>query len=310
MKWYSIINKSDKAEIWIYEEIGENFWTDDGISAKNFQKELSDIKASQIDLHINSPGGLVFDGIAIYNLLKQHPANITTYIDGLAASIASVVALAGNKVIMAENGLFMIHKAIGGVFGNSDDMRDYADKLDKVNGSISTTYISKTKKEESEINDLMAAETWMSAKEALEAGFIDEISGETDMSACTRFIPIMQKARFQHIPMDIAAKNENFTARDIEHILRDGGISVKQAKAILSEGYKEELRDVAPPAEDLRDVDTQAIKPEVDALRDVEPQPKKKDKVTDLLIRAERMAPSLESYKNNENSKEYCILLQ
>ncbi len=77
-QWYKIENKGDKAEIWIYEEIGEDFWSGDGITAKSFQKDLATIKAGQIDLHINSPGGEVFDGITIFNLLKQHPATITT----------------------------------------------------------------------------------------------------------------------------------------------------------------------------------------------------------------------------------------
>ena len=276
-KWYEIINKADKAEIWIYEEIGEDFWTGGGITAKNFQKELSDIKAPRIDLHVNSPGGLVFDGITIYNLLKQHPANVTTYIDGLAASISSVIALAGDKVIMAENALFMIHKASGGIYGNSDDMRYYADMLDKVNGSIATTYISRTKKDESEINDLMAAETWFNAEEALAAGFIDEISGEVDMAACAKFIPVMAKAGFKHVPEGIVANNEKLTAKDAEKALRDAGYSRKQAKEILAKGYQGDLRDAdgpeAPPT-----------------LRDAEQ--KKKDRIADILTRAEIVAPS------------------
>jgi len=283
MKWYNIVNKTDKAEIYIYEDIGEDFWTGGGITAKNFQKELSDIKAPQIDLHINSYGGVVFDGITIYNLLKNHPANITTYIDGIAASIASVIALAGNRVLMADNALFMIHKASGVVFGNSDDMRDFAEKLDKINGSIATTYISKTKKDEAEINDMMAAETWMTAQEALEAGFIDEISGEADMTACAKFIPVMKKAGFKNIPENILNKKEIPKARELEHILRDGGCPEQMAKSILAVGYKGDQRDVAPPA-DQRDV--AAI------------QTPKKDRVSDLLVRAEIAAPS----KNNKQT--------
>lgn len=278
--WFSIVNKSDKAEIWIYEEIGEDFWTGGGITAKNFQKELADIKAGQIDLHINSPGGSVFDGITIYNLLKQHAANITAYIDGLAASIASVIALAGDKVIMAENALFMIHKASGMVMGTSDDMRDFAGKLDKVNDSIATTYTSKTKKDEKEINGLMAAETWMTADEALEMGFIDEIFGEADMAACAKFIPVMQKANFQHIPKEIAAKKEKPSAREAEKALRDVGFNLKQAKAILAEGLRDQ-RDVDPPDPPPAPVNQ----------RDVDP-PKKKDRISDLLTRAEIAAPS------------------
>ena len=276
--WYEIKNKSDKAEIWIYEEIGEDFWTGGGVTAKGFQKELAAIKADKIDLHINSPGGLVFDGITIYNLLKQHPANVTTYIDGLAASIASVIALAGDSVIMAENALFMIHKASGLVMGNSDDMRDFAEKLDKVNTSIATTYISKTGKDEPEINDLMAAETWMTAAEALGFGFVDEVSGEADMAACARFIPVMEKAKFQNIPGCIAKKP---TAREAEKALRDVGFNQKAAKAILAEGFKDEQRDAAPLE----------IEPPEGAQRDVVPP--KKDFIADLLTRAEITAPTI-----------------
>ena len=278
MKWYKIENKTpERAEIWIYEPIGEDFFTGDGITAKGFQKELAEIKAAQIDLHINSPGGLVFDGITIYNLLKQHPANVTTYIDGLAASIASVIALAGDRVVMAENALFMIHKASGMVMGNSDDMRDFADKLDKVNGSIATTYISKTKKDEKEINDLMAAETWLTADEALEMGFVDELAGEMDMAACAKFIPIMAKAGFKHIPKNIAEKKQTPSVKDAEKGLRDAGFSLKQAKTILAKGFPGELRDVVDPEP-------------APAPRDVEP--KKKDRIADLLTRAEMAAPS------------------
>ena len=274
-QWFKIENKSDKAEIWIYEEIGEDFWSGSGITAKSFQKELSEIKAKQIDLHINSPGGLVFDGITIYNLLKQHPASVTTYIDGLAASIASVIALAGDKVVMAENALFMIHKASGMVIGTSDDMRDFAEKLDKVNGSIATTYTSKTKKDESEISAMMAAETWLTADEALDFGFVDEIAGEVDMAACAKFVPAMQKAKFQHIPGSIAAKKEKPTAREAEKALRDVGFNQKQAKAILAAGLKDDQRDADP------------IEPEPpqEPQRDVAPIVMRDDPVADLLVK-------------------------
>jgi ATP-dependent Clp endopeptidase proteolytic subunit ClpP len=277
-KWFDIINKSDKAEVWIYEEIGEDYWTGGGITAKEFQKELSAIKANQIDLHVNSPGGLVFDGITIYNLLKQHPANVTTYIDGLAASIASVIALSGNKVIMAENSLMMIHKASGMIMGNSDDMRDFADKLDKVNSSIAATYISKTKKDENEINNLMSAETWMTADEALQMGFVDEISGEADMAACVKFVPEMTKAGFKNIPQTISGDKKIPTAKDAEKALRDAGYSRKQAKEIMAKGY----------SGDLCDADDQGVPL---TQRDVEP--KKKDRISELLTRAEIIAPSI-----------------
>ncbi len=279
MKWYEIKAKADKAEIWIYEMIGEDFWTGGGVTAKNFQKELADIKASQIDLHINSPGGVVFDGITIYNLIKQHPANVTTYIDGLAASIASVIALAGDKVIMAENALYMIHNPTGLAMGTATDMRSLADVLDKIASTMITTYVGKSKKPESEIKAMLdAGGTWMTAEEAKEAGFIDEIAEEMDMAACAKFIPVMVKAGFKNIPQSIAAKKEMPTAKDAEKGLRDVGFSHKQAKVILAEGFKGYQRDVDPPL----------------VQRDVEPpKPARTDRVSQLLVRAEVVAPSL-----------------
>jgi ATP-dependent Clp endopeptidase proteolytic subunit ClpP len=279
MKWYEIKNKTDKAEIWIYEQIGEDWWSGGGVTAKGFQKELSEIKASQIDLHINSPGGVVFDGITIYNLIKQHPANVTTYIDGLAASIASVIALAGDKVVMAENALYMIHNPFGMAFGDAEEMRKMADNLDKVCGSLVKSYTSKTGQTDAEIEALMDAETWMTADEALTFGFIDEISDQMDMAASAKFIPSMQKARFKNIPKNITARKEKPTIKDLEHILRDGGCSEQMAKSILAGGYKGDRCEAAPIV-DQRDVATTL-------------PPKKKDRIADLLTRAEVGAPSL-----------------
>jgi ATP-dependent Clp endopeptidase proteolytic subunit ClpP len=275
--WYKIVNKADKAEIWIYEMIGEDFWTGGGVTAKKFQEELSAITAKQIDLHINSPGGQVFEGVTIYNLIKQHEATVTTYIDGLAASIASVIALAGDKVIMAANALFMIHNPTGMVWGEAGDMRKMADVLDKVRSTMSGVYSGKSGKPEADINSLLDDETWMTADEAHEFGFVDEIADEMDLAACAKFIPIMSKAGFKHIPKQINASAAIPTAKDAERGLRDAGFSRKAAKSILAEGFKGYQRDADPPA----------------APRDVAPaQPAKKDRIADLLTRAEVAAPS------------------
>jgi ATP-dependent Clp protease protease subunit len=285
-KWFEIKNKADKAEIWIYEQIGEDFWTGEGTTAKGFQKELAGIKASQIDLHINSPGGEVFDGITIYNLLKQHPATVTTYIDGLAASIASVIALAGDRVIMAANALYMIHNPWGFAAGDAPALRKLADTLDKVAGSMITTYMDKSKKNEDEIKSMLDAETWMTADEALEMGFIDQIDEEMEMAACAKFVPVMAKAKFKHIPENLSGdKAPPSNERDLENILRDAGYTRKDAKAIIADGFKSVLRDAE-----------QTIKPieAKETMRDAEqPKPAKKDRVSDLLTRAEVMAPSL-----------------
>ena len=223
MSWYKIENKADRAEIWIYEEIGEDFWTGGGVTSKNFQKELSAIKASQIDLHINSPGGAVFDGVAIYNLIKQHPANVTTYIDGIAASIASVIALAGDKVVMAANALYMMHNPSGMVMGTAADMRSLADVLDKIRGTMGGVYAAKSGQADSVISSMLDAETWMTADEAKELGFVDEIADEMDLAACAKFVPIMAKAGFKHIPNSINASTAVPTVKDAEKGLRDAG---------------------------------------------------------------------------------------
>jgi ATP-dependent Clp endopeptidase proteolytic subunit ClpP len=280
MKWYTINAKADKAEIWIYEMIGEDFWTGGGVTAKSFQKELSGIKASQIDLHINSPGGVVFDGVTIYNLIKQHPATVTTYIDGLAASIASVIALAGDKVIMAANALYMVHNPTGLAMGTANDMRSLADVLDKIAGTMVGTYVSKTGQSEADIKAMLDAETWMTADEALEYGFIDEISEEMDMAACAKFIPAMAKAGFKHVPQSINGKKEIPSAKEIERILRDAGCSRKVAKTILVKGYSDDLRDAGAPDE---------APPIAEPLRDAEVKPPaKKGSVAELLIQASR----------------------
>ena len=254
-KWFEIKNaSSETAEIWIYEEIGVDWWTGEGLTAKQFQKELSAIKASKIDLHINSMGGEIFEGITVYNLLLQHPATITTYIDGLAASIASVIALAGSKVIMAENAFYMIHNPWGMEVGDANAMRKMADLLDKTASSIILPYANKTGMEEDKIKELMDAETWMTASEALEYGFIDETAGKMDMAACAKFIPAMAKAKFKNIPANIADNKKTPTARQLERVLREhGGCTEQMAKSIIVEGYKGDQRDVAPEA-DQRDV--------------------------------------------------------
>ena len=283
MKWYEIKNKAEKAEIWIYEMIGKDFWTGEGLTAKDFQKDLSQIKASQIDLHINSPGGDVFDGNTIYNLLKQHPATITTYIDGLAASIASVIALAGDKVYMAENALFMLHQPWGITIGNEEDHEKTLELLRQVGGSIARTYIAKTEKSEEEIKQMMKDETWLNSDQAMDLGFVDEITEQIDMAACVKFVPVMAKLGFQKIPETIKPKQPP-TAKAAERALRDAGFSVKASKTILAKGLTNDLRDVDQADDPL---------PATDPLRDVEPrEPAKKDDVYDLLIRAEMMAPS------------------
>lgn len=172
-----------EADIWIYEEIGSGWFG--GISAKQFADELKALgKISHINLRINSPGGDVFDGIAIYNILKQNSAKVTAHIDGLAASIASIIAMAGDEIRMAANASLMIHKAWGMVIGNATDMASMASTLIKLDGQIAGTYAKRTGKPFDEINQMMSDETWMNSAEALDYGFVDQVTEEMKLAAC------------------------------------------------------------------------------------------------------------------------------
>lgn len=181
---YEIKAQTKDAEIWLYDEIGGGGWFNEGISAKKFADDLNAMgKLNTITVRINSPGGDVFDGIAIYNILKQNSARVIVNIDGLAASIASVIAMAGDEIHMADNALMMIHEAWTMGMGNAGDFREIADRLDKVNGSILGTYQKKTGKDQQELADMMAAETWMNAQEALDMGFVDNVGEPLQMAA-------------------------------------------------------------------------------------------------------------------------------
>ena len=173
-----------RGEIWLYDQIGESFWGE-GISAKVFQKELSSLgKVDLINLRINSPGGDVFDGLAIYNQLQAHPARVVVDVDGLAASIASVIAMAGDEINMASNAMMMIHNPHGMAVGDAGEMQRVAALLTQVKGSLSDTYAARTGLDRSRLDALMDDETWMSADTAVQQGFADRVSAPQQVSAC------------------------------------------------------------------------------------------------------------------------------
>lgn len=172
--WYSIVNASQtEAEIFIYDEIG--FW---GVTAGDFINDLRDIKASTITLRINSPGGDVFDGVAIFNAVKRHPATVDVFVDGIAASAASFIAMAGDTVTMSAHSQMMIHEASGLVIGPAEDMRKMADILDKSSDNIAAIYAEKAGGTVPEWRGRMRDETWMSDREAVELGLADSVEGE------------------------------------------------------------------------------------------------------------------------------------
>ena len=181
-------------EILLYDEIG--FW---GITAEEFRRELAAIDAPTIHLRINSPGGEVFDGMAIFNALREHPAHVITHIDGLAASMASIVALAADEVRMAENAFLMIHEPWSLVIGNAADLRKEAQVLDKLSGAMAGIYRLASGATDEQVLAWMGEETWFSAAEALDAGFAHEVLSE-EPEAIKQAAALFDLSVFAHVP--------------------------------------------------------------------------------------------------------------
>lgn len=170
-RWYDISNAAgDVAVIRIYDEI--SWW---GVSADMVAAEIAAITAGTIEVQINSPGGNVFDGLAIYNALRLHPARIVTRVDGLAASAASAIAQAGDHRIMVSSSQMMIHEAWGACVGNAADMLDMAALLEQQNTVLAELYAERSGGNVDEFRALMAAETWFTAQAAIDAGLADEL---------------------------------------------------------------------------------------------------------------------------------------
>ena len=203
--------KGSQGEVWLYDQIGQSFWGD-GISAKSFQKELSALgKVTSITVRINSPGGDVFDGFAIYNQLKSHPAKVVVDVDGLAASIASVIAMAGDEIRVASNAMIMIHNPHGMAVGDADEMLRVAALLEQVKGSLADTYAGRTKQPLDKLKAWMDDETWMAADTAVQYGFADGVTNEQPVSACWRLDP------YKKVPEQLRARAvaQMFAARDV-----------------------------------------------------------------------------------------------
>ncbi len=178
-KWYNIKNKAgETADIYIFDEIGTY-----GVTAQEFINDIKELKGLPINLRINSLGGDVFDGMAMYNVIKRRKAKTTVYIEGIAASIATIIALGADEVVMAENSLFMIHNAWGGTMGEAKDMRKTADTLDKISSELTDIYRKKTGLSYDALQEMMDEETWLNANEAYELGFVDTISDSIKVAA-------------------------------------------------------------------------------------------------------------------------------
>lgn len=182
--WQFNAKGNNTGELMLYGDIASSTWWGDEITPKDFKADLDNLGDIQaLNIYINSSGGDVFAGQAIYSMLKRHSATKNVYIDGLAASIASLIAMAGDRIIMPANAMMMVHRAWTVAMGNSNDFRKLAEDMDKIDESIITVYEAKTGMKQEDIIPLLDAETWMTAQDALDNGFCDEIEEEKQVAA-------------------------------------------------------------------------------------------------------------------------------
>lgn len=182
MKFFSKAN-GKRGEIFIYDAIGSGFF-DGGISAKSFSESMKSLgNVSTLDIYMNSPGGSVFEGIAIHNQIKRFAGKKVVHIDGIAASIASVIAMAGDEILIAANGTIMIHDPYGMTMGTAEEMRKQAEALDKIRDTLLDTYVAKTGGDRKQISQWMSDETWMNADESVSRGFATKKTEEKAVKA-------------------------------------------------------------------------------------------------------------------------------
>ena len=184
-KFWSFKAKDNKTgELTLYGEISSSTWWGDEVTPKQFKEDLDALgDIETLNVYINSPGGDVFAGQTIYSMLKRHKAQVNVYVDGVAASIASLIAIAGDKIIMPANAMMMIHSPWTIAMGNAQDFRKLADDMDKIRDSMIVAYESRSALTSEEIAEIMDAETWLSAEECLEYGFADEIAEAKQIAA-------------------------------------------------------------------------------------------------------------------------------
>lgn len=247
------VRASEKVtEIELYDEIG--FW---GVSAAEFKRQLNATNGGDIVLKVNSPGGDVFDGIAMYNDLIRHPGNVTVEVTGLAASAASYIIIAADTIRIAENAFLMIHNAWTLAVGDRHQMLKVSEFLEEIDGAILDTYAARTGLEPADIENMMDEETWLRADEAIEQRFADEPIALASPSA--KF----DLSTFNHAPEGIGLSSvphgEKKTIRDAERALRDAGFSKQEAKTKASLAF-------ASPLTNQRDADEDEMAGCIEAL--------------------------------------------
>lgn len=197
-----------RAEVFIYDAIGEAYG---GVTAKMFSAELRALGqgVKTLDIYVNSPGGNPFDALAIFNVLSRFQATKNVYIDGVAASAASIPIMAGDRIEIASNATIMIHDPYTIGMGNASDFRELADKLDRTRNQIIDTYLHRATVDQGTLVDWMAAETWMDAQEAVDAGFADTVGNEVPVTNFAGF----DLSKFHNTPRELVERIENAQTR-------------------------------------------------------------------------------------------------
>lgn len=218
-KWNPAVHAAEESDetISIYDVIGAD-WTGEGITSKRIAGALRKIGKQDVTVHVNSPGGDFFEGIAIYNLLREHPAKVTVKVMGLAASAASVIAMAGDSIQISEVGFLMVHNAWAVAIGNRHDMRSAADTLEPFDDAMAGLYAGRAEVDKTEAAKWMDAETWFNGSQALEAGLADALLSSEDIDEGTN-----------------ASMKEFATVRAAETAMRKGGMSSKRAKTLIAQ---------------------------------------------------------------------------
>ena len=206
----------EERTISIYDAIGQDYWTGEGVTAKRISGALRSMGAGPVTVNINSPGGDMFEGLAIYNLLREHKGEINVKVIGLAASAASVIAMAGDTVQIARAAFLMIHNAWVVAVGNRNDLREYADTLEPFDRAMADIYAARTGQDGKAMGKLMDKETWIGGADAIEEGFADE------------FLPSDQVEQK-------SGKASSSAVRRIESALRASGMPKSEAMRLISE---------------------------------------------------------------------------
>jgi len=296
--WYSISAKKTEqfVDVYLYDEVGGY-----GVSAKEFVNDIKALKGKDIYLHVNCVGGEVFDGMAIYNTLKKYKGKVIAYIEGIAASMGSIIPLAADEIIMSENSLYMIHNAWGGAMGEARDMRKTAALLDKLSSEIANIYTKKTGLPLSTIEDMMDEETWFNSEEALQYGFIDRVSDAVMVAAKYDMSKFKNKTQKEIVNQ----LNNNKKSKTMTEELKSWfGAKVEEIVAAVKGGVdKTELSEVNVILSDNEEIsnklsDFENKISEINAL-----STSKDEEITELKNTVDSLNSEIEKLNNKSNAK-------